>query len=179
MKKSLEKSKKVLEEKRKMVKRKICIKKTNTFTRIDMNFVQEQLKIRSKKLKKKQKINVKKPHVNRKPPTRNGNSVLKKTRSRMNYEWIWKTIEKDIRFENRKKTLKVKVTLPQCEQKTTSEKANFCANTVLSLYFKIRAEKFHAAKILEFLVRFLFQRDQNDYSNLTSNIMKMCNFLFV
>ena len=24
-----------------------------------------------------------------------------------------------------------------CEQKTTSEKANFCSNTVFSLYFKI------------------------------------------
>ena len=28
------------------------------------------------------------------------------------------------------------------EQKTTSEKGNFCSNTVLSLYFKIRAENF-------------------------------------
>ena len=78
-----------------------------------------------------------------------------------------------------KKTLKVKVTLPQCEQKTTSEKANFCANTVLSLYFKIRAEKFHDAKVLAFSLRFLFRRDQNHYSDLTSDIMKMCNFLFV
>ena len=73
-----------------------------------------------------------------------------------------------------KKTLEVKVKLPQCEQKTTSEKANFCASTVLSLYFKIRAEKFHAAKILAFSLRFLFRRDQNHYSNLTSRIMKMC-----
>ena len=32
-----------------------------------------------------------------------------------------------------------------CEQKTTSEKANFCSNTVFSLYFKIRAKQFHAA----------------------------------
>ena len=32
-----------------------------------------------------------------------------------------------------------------CEQKTTSEKANFCTNTVFSLYFKFRAKKFHAA----------------------------------
>ena len=27
-----------------------------------------------------------------------------------------------------------------CEQKTTIEKANFCPNTVFSLYFKIRAK---------------------------------------
>ena len=28
-----------------------------------------------------------------------------------------------------------------CEQKTTTEKPNFCSNTVFSLYFKIRAKK--------------------------------------
>ena len=78
-----------------------------------------------------------------------------------------------------KKTLKVKGKMPQCEQKTTSEKANFCASNVLLLYFKIRAEKFHAAKVLAFSLRFLFRRDQNHYSDLTSKIMKMCDFLFV
>ena len=36
------------------------------------------------------------------------------------------------------------------EQKTTSEKAKFCSNTVFSLYFKIRAVKFHTAKPLAF-----------------------------
>ena len=61
-----------------------------------------------------------------------------------------------------------------CEQKTTTDKANFCSNTVFSLYFKIRAKKFHAAKPLAFLLHFLFRRDQNHYSNLTSKIMKMC-----
>ena len=61
-----------------------------------------------------------------------------------------------------------------CEQKITSEKANFCSNTVFSLYFKIRAKKFHAAKPLAFSLHFLFRRDQNHHSNLTSKIMKMC-----
>ena len=62
-----------------------------------------------------------------------------------------------------------------CEQKTTSEKANFCSNTVFSLYFKFRAKKFHAAKPLAFSLHFLFRRDQNHYSNLTSKItMRMC-----
>ena len=36
-----------------------------------------------------------------------------------------------------------------CE-KTTSEKANFCSNTVFSLYIKLRAKNFHAAKPLAF-----------------------------
>ena len=64
--------------------------------------------------------------------------------------------------------------LPHVNKKTTSEKANFCSNTVFSLYFKIRAKKFHAAKSLAFSFHVLFRRDQNDYSNLTSKIMKMC-----
>ena len=61
-----------------------------------------------------------------------------------------------------------------CEQKTTSEKANFCSNTVFSLYFKIRVKNFPATKLLAFSLHFLFRRDQNHYSNLTSKIMKMC-----
>ena len=61
-----------------------------------------------------------------------------------------------------------------CEKKTTSEKANCCSNTVFSLYFNIRAKKIHAAKPLAFSLHFLFRRDQNHYSNLTSKIMKMC-----
>ena len=62
-----------------------------------------------------------------------------------------------------------------CEQKTTSEKANFCSNTVFSLFFELRVpQKFHAAKPLAFWLHFLLRRDQNHYSNLTSKIMKMC-----
>ena len=59
-----------------------------------------------------------------------------------------------------------------CDKKT-SEKANFCSNTIFSLYFKNRAKKIHAAKPLAFSLHFLFRRDQNNYSNLTSKIMKM------
>ena len=61
-----------------------------------------------------------------------------------------------------------------CEQKTTTDKENFCSNAVFLLYFKIRAKKFHAAKPPAFSLHFLFRRDQNHYSNLTSKIMKMC-----
>ena len=68
--------------------------------------------------------------------------------------------------------------LPHVNKKTTSEKANFRSNTVFSLCFKIRAKKFHAAKPLAFSLHFLFRRDQNNYSNLTSKIMKMCEQIF-
>ena len=75
--------------------------------------------------------------------------------------------------KNRKNS-KNRSEIAACEQKTTTDKANFCSNTVFSLYFKIRAKKFHAAKPLAFSLPFLFRRDQNHYSNLTSKIMKMC-----
>ena len=72
------------------------------------------------------------------------------------------------------KTVKIRVKLPHVNKKTTTEKPNFCSNTVFSLYFKIRAKKIHAAKPLAFSLHLLFRRDQNHYSNLTSKIMKMC-----
>ena len=72
------------------------------------------------------------------------------------------------------KTVNIKVKLPHVNKKTTSEKANFCSNTVFSLCFKFRAKKFHAAKPLAFSLHFLFRCDQNHNSNLTSKIMKMC-----
>ena len=62
-----------------------------------------------------------------------------------------------------------------CEQETTTEKANFCSNTGFSLCFNFRAKKIHAAKPLAFSIHFLFRRDQNHYSNLTSKVMKMCD----
>ena len=72
----------------------------------------------------------------------------------------------------KKKTVKIRV--KQCEQKTTTEKPNFCSNTNFALYFKIRAKKIHAAKPIAFSLHFLFRRDQNYYSNLTSKIIKKC-----
>ena len=74
-----------------------------------------------------------------------------------------------------KKICKNQSEIAACEQKTTSEKASFCSNTVFSLYFEIRAKKFHVAKPLAFSLRFLFQHDRNHYSNFTSKIMKMCS----
>ena len=42
--------------------------------------------------RKKNKINVKMPHANKKPLARNGNLFHTKTRPRMNYQWIGKTL---------------------------------------------------------------------------------------
>ena len=94
-----------------------------------------------------------------------------KTRPRMKHEWIGKTIQKT----NRKpKNCKNQSEIAACEEKATSEKANFCSKTVFSVCLKLRVKKFHAAKPLALSLNFLFRRDQNHYSNLTSKIMKMC-----
>ena len=85
----------------------------------------------------------------------------------------WETIKKKSDPKNRKNS-KNQSEIAACEQKTTTEKPIFCSNTVFSLYFKIRAKTIHAAKPLAFSLHFLFRRDQNQYSNLTSKIMKMC-----
>ena len=86
------------------------------------------------------------PHVKKKPQGNMEILLKQKTRPKVNYEWIRKTI---------------------------SEKTNLCPNTVFSRYLKIRANQFHAAKPLAFSLHFLFRRDQNQYSNLTSKIMKI------
>ena len=87
-------------------------------------------------------------------------------------DWV-NHLEKKIDPTNRKHS-KNQSEIAACEQKTTSEKSNFSSNTVFSLYFKIRAKNFPAAKPLDFLLHFLLRHDQNHFSNLTSKIMKMC-----
>ena len=77
-------------------------------------------------------------------------------------------------IQKNRKNSKNQSEIAACEQKTTTEKPNFVSNTIFSLHFKIRAKKIHAAKPLAFSLHFLFRRDQNHYSNLTSKIMKMC-----
>ena len=50
--------------------------------------------------------------------------LKQKTSPRMHYVWIGKTIKKKFRSK------KSKVKSPHVNKKTTSEKANFCSNTV-------------------------------------------------
>ena len=82
------------------------------------------------------------PHVSKKLLARNENLFQTKNRPRMNYEWIGKTIQKNS-DRKIKKNSKSQSDIATCEQKkTTSEEANFCSNTVFSLYFKIEANNF-------------------------------------
>ena len=75
-----------------------------------------------------------------------------------------KRLEKPIKQSDPKnwKNSKNQSEIAACEQKTTSEKANFCSNTVFSLYFKFKA-KFHAAKPLAISLHILFRRDQKSW----------------
>ena len=91
--------------------------------------------------------------------------------------WV-KPFRKKIRSKKSKKNSKNQSEIAAYEQKTTSEKANFCSNTVFALYFKFGAKKIYSAKPLAFSLHFLFRRDQNHYSNSTSKIMKMCEQIF-
>ena len=86
----------------------------------------------------------------------------------------WKNHLEKNPIQKIEKNSKNQIEIAACEQKTTTDKANFCSDTIFALYFKIRAKKFHAAKPLAFSLHCLFRRDQNHYSNLTSEIMKMC-----
>ena len=80
----------------------------------------------------------------------------------------WKNHLEKNAIQKTEKNSKNQSEIAACEQKTTPDKANFCSNNVFSVYFKIRAKKFHAAKPLAFSLHLLFRRDQNHYSNLTS-----------
>ena len=77
------------------------------------------------------------PHVNKKPLARNGNLVQTKKGLEWTLNWLAKPFRKKSDPKNRKNS-KNQSEIAACEQKTTSEKANFCSNTVFSLYFKFR-----------------------------------------
>ena len=117
------------------------------------------------------------PHVNKKTTSEKWKFHLNK---KLGLEWALNGLGKPIKkirskkSKKKQKNSKYQSEIAACEQKTTTGKPNLCSNTVFSLYFKIRAKTIHAAKPLVFSLHFLFRRDQNHYTNLTSKIMKMC-----
>ena len=72
------------------------------------------------------------------------------------------------------KTVKTKVKLPHVNKKPLARKRTFVQTPFSHSTLKIRDKKCHAAKPPAFSPHFPFRRDQNNYSNLTSKIMKMC-----
>ena len=61
-----------------------------------------------------------------------------------------------------------------CEQKTTSEKANFFSNTVFPLYLKIRAKKNSRRKTTRFFAPFPVSAWSKSLLQFDFKIMKMC-----
>ena len=75
---------------------------------------------------------------------------------------------------NNRKKVKTKVKLPHVNKKPLARKRIFVQTPFSHSTLKLEQKKIHAAKPLAFSLHFLFRRDQNQYSNLTSKIMKMC-----
>ena len=71
------------------------------------------------------------------------------------------------------KTVKIKVKLPHVNKKPLARKRIFVLSPFSHSTLNLE-QKNHAAKPLTFSLHFLFRRDQNYYSNLTSKIMKIC-----
>ena len=71
-------------------------------------------------------------------------------------------------------TVKIRVKLPHVNKKPLPRNRNFVQTPFSHSTLKLEQKKIHAAKPLAFSLHFLFRRDQNHYSELTSKIMKMC-----
>ena len=72
------------------------------------------------------------------------------------------------------KTVKIRVKLPHVNKKPLPRNRIFVQTQFSHSTLKLERKKIHAAKPLAFSLHFLFRRDQNHYSNLTSKIRKMC-----
>ena len=106
-----------------------------------------------------------------------GIRLKQKTRPRMNYEWngMGKPFRK--KSDPKKRiTVKIKVKLPHVNKKPLARNRNF-VQTPFSHSTSELDQKIHTAKPLASSLHFLFRLDQNHYSNLTSNIIKMCEHI--
>ena len=89
-------------------------------------------------------------------------------------EWIGKTIYKTNPIQKIEKTVKIRVKLPHVNKKPLPRNRIFVQTPFSHSTLKLERKKIHAAKPLAFSLHFLFRRDQNHHSNLTSKTMKMC-----
>ena len=72
------------------------------------------------------------------------------------------------------KTVKINVKLPHVNKKPLARNRIFVQKRFSHSTLNLEQKKFHVAKPLAFSLHFMFRREQNHYSNLTSKIMKMC-----
>ena len=79
-----------------------------------------------------------------------------------------------LRTQFRKTDPKIKVKLSHVNKKPLARKRIFVQTPFSHCTLKLERKQFHAAKPIAFSPHFLFRRDKNHYSILTSKIMKMC-----
>ena len=82
-------------------------------------------------------------------------------------------LEKKNSIRKIEKTVKIGVKLPHVNKNSLTRNRIF-VQTPFSHSTSKSEQKIQAAKPFAFSLHFLFRRDQNHYSNLTSKIMKMC-----
>ena len=71
-------------------------------------------------------------------------------------------------------TVKIRVKLPHVNKKPLPRNRTFVQTPFPHSTLKLERKKFTPQNHSLFRLHFLFRRDQNHYSNLTSKIMKMC-----
>ena len=90
---------------------------------------------------------------------------------------LGKPFRKKSNPKNRKNS-KNQSEIAACEQKKPLPRNRIFVQTPFAQStLKLERKKNHAAKPHAFSLHFLFRRDQNHYSNLTSKIMKMCEHI--
>ena len=95
------------------------------------------------------------------------------TKPRRNYEWIGISILKKKSDPKIEKTVRIEVKLRPANKKPLARKRTSVQTPFSPSTLKLE-KKLQATKPLAFSLHFLFRRDQNHYSNLTSKIIKMC-----
>ena len=116
----------------------------------------------------------------KKPLTRNENLIHTK---KLGLEWALNGLENHLEKKSdpkNRKNSKNQSEIAACEQKTTTEKPNFCSNTIFSLYFKIRAQKNSRRKTTRFFAPFpvsawpksLLQFDFKNHENVWTDLKK-------
>ena len=133
-------------------------------------------KNRSIQFEKKNKINVKMPHANKTASEKWKFDSNKK----LDLEWTINGLGKRLKKFNAKNRIngKNQNEIAACEQKTNSEKANFCSNIVFSHYFKLRAKNnslrkttcFSALLPVSAWTKYLLQLDFKNQENVWTNL---------
>ena len=86
----------------------------------------------------------------------------------------WKNPSEKNPIQKIEKTVKIRVKSPHVNKKPLARKRIFVQTPFSHSTLKLERKKFTPQKPLAFSLHFLFRRDQNHYSNFTSNIIKMC-----